>query len=440
MSTERFGVDELNLNSEYRDTSKIRNIIMLNLFKSFDFIVPETKLVNLVINGKYQGVYIDVENLENRAFKKRDITTPLLFKIADHLGYFAPAAHFSDLQNKFEKKTYKDNENLSHEDVYMLILNCYYLDDDEFIQYFQDNFLVDNVLLYFALEYYAIVKDNFTSNYYLYKDLDKNKWGFIPWDNDGSLGALWDGKYEYIEGSKYSPTFNINVLITRLLDNEEYRVRFLQNLNVVAKRGNELAGHLADSLYNEYKLDIVHDPARVNDTASISRAIEHIKYFVKERNKFVENLDDDDFQRERIDSFSISTPFIDKGDIFLVRAHIKDSQLDRIKYQYVAGFDTCFDYSDGEQIGNYLYDDGETYDIEKDDDIFGNKIEFSEVNDSRLPFSFYFNDHHFPINSYENFFFLPTHMYMLVNDYGIKDKLKNLHIDKIYSYQDDIFH
>ena len=60
-----FGHDELNLNAEYLDWTKLRECLSYMYYAHIGQIVPEVHLVEVVFNGETQGAYLSVEDVDS---------------------------------------------------------------------------------------------------------------------------------------------------------------------------------------------------------------------------------------------------------------------------------------------------------------------------------------------------------------------------------------
>ena len=55
---------EIHLNAEYKDTSLIRNKLSLDFFADIGCLSPTSRYVFLKINGKNEGVYLELESVD----------------------------------------------------------------------------------------------------------------------------------------------------------------------------------------------------------------------------------------------------------------------------------------------------------------------------------------------------------------------------------------
>lgn len=61
---------EIHLNAEYKDPSLMRNKLSLDFFSSLDVLSPQSQFINLTINGKNEGIYLQLESVDELFLKK----------------------------------------------------------------------------------------------------------------------------------------------------------------------------------------------------------------------------------------------------------------------------------------------------------------------------------------------------------------------------------
>ena len=64
---------EIHLNAEYKDTSLFRNKLSLDFFSEIGALAPQSRYVFLKINGKNEGVYLELESVDECFLAKRNL-------------------------------------------------------------------------------------------------------------------------------------------------------------------------------------------------------------------------------------------------------------------------------------------------------------------------------------------------------------------------------
>ncbi len=194
------GVEKLNLNGEHNDPSIIRSKLSFDLFRDMGIIASRANHVRVYINGKYYGLYVSVEHVDEEFLKKNfaddsgnlwkclypaDLkylgADPNLYKnimngstpayelgTNEDVGDFSKLARLIDIINNTPSNTFADSIET--------ILDVYGV-----LQYFAVNTLVGSWDDYRSL----------MNNYYLYHDPSKGKFTLIPYDYDNTFGVDW---------------------------------------------------------------------------------------------------------------------------------------------------------------------------------------------------------------------------------------------------------
>ncbi|MCX7680611.1 MAG: CotH kinase family protein [Anaerolineae bacterium] len=233
------GQRELNLNAEFPDRSLLREMLAYDLFRRVGLPAPRTQFVRLEINGEYKGVYVQVEQIDQR-FLERIGWDPNgnLYK-GDYGSNFD---WVGEGVTAYVKKTNREDSNA---DILDLLRVVNFTSDAAFPAALADRMDVGRYLDWYAVQ---IVLGNYEwveKNYYLYHDLKEDWWAFIPWDLDLTLGhnwgangvldrdISWDNPID--SGTVTSPKADgkWNKLITRVLRNEAFRFAYCRRLRAL---------------------------------------------------------------------------------------------------------------------------------------------------------------------------------------------------------------
>ncbi len=233
------GQRELNLNAEYPDKSLLREKLAYDLFDQVGLPASRTEFVRLEINGQYMGVYLQVEQVDQR-FLQRVGWNPNgnLYK-GDYGGNFDWIGE--DVADAYAKKTNRDD---GHADVVALLRAINLTSDAEFPAALTARMDVGQYLDWYTLQILLGNYEWLEKNYYLFHDLDPNEnwWALTPWDLDLTLGHNWgaDGILDQDitwdnpidSGTVSSPKADgkWNKLITRVLAHEPFRFAYCRRL------------------------------------------------------------------------------------------------------------------------------------------------------------------------------------------------------------------
>lgn len=150
---------------------------------------PLSEFVRVWVDGRLAGHHLMVER-PNRSFLRRNKIDDAgnLYKV---LGILKVLWMGRDPVSRHEKKT---NEQTGHEDLLALLdlLEKSNGNPDGQWEVIQDNFDVEQVATYFAVNMVLSHWDGFSNNYFAYHDIERNKWQMYPWDQDKTWG-YYDG-------------------------------------------------------------------------------------------------------------------------------------------------------------------------------------------------------------------------------------------------------
>ena len=161
---------------------------LLNEFMAYDVYhragnaAPNADFMRLYVDGRMTGYHLAVEN-PNRSFLRRN-------KLDDSGDLFKIRWFGNGVVGQHERKT---NTQAGHDDLVALITQLRKTRGDEQWKLIQDNFNVNQVATYFAVNMVLDHWDGFFNNYYTYYDKNgTKKWEMYPWDQDKTWG-YYDG-------------------------------------------------------------------------------------------------------------------------------------------------------------------------------------------------------------------------------------------------------
>jgi spore coat protein H len=224
------GLSKMNLNGEHNDPCIIRSKICWDMLRNFGVPAPRANHVKVYINGNYYGLYINVENINDDFVQSR---------FGNENGNLYKCLYGSDLtwlgnnQSAYETSNYElktneltnDRSDLIH---FIDVLNNTPISD---LQCELEKVLnVDNMIRCMAFD---VLSGNWDgplynkNNFFLYKNTFTNKFEYIPYDLDNTLGIDWLGQdwgirniYNWIPNGQPRPLYE------KILAVPEYNSRF----------------------------------------------------------------------------------------------------------------------------------------------------------------------------------------------------------------------
>ncbi len=244
-------VKDINLHGEHNDPSISRARVGWNLARQLGLAACRVNHVQLYINGQYFGVYANVEHINDDYVQQRfGSDDGNLYKCL----YPAPLLYLSDNPNAYKyvaqgRRAYelKTNELADdYSDLSTLIKVLNQTPSAQLICALDTLLDLNEFLLTLALEVnlghwddYAINKNN----YYLYKSPVDQRFHFLLYDIDNTLGIDWFG-IDWATRPLYMWSTSNHPLYSRLMAHPEIKARFSTYVAMVSSQMNSTAFRL----------------------------------------------------------------------------------------------------------------------------------------------------------------------------------------------------
>ncbi|MBN1971339.1 MAG: CotH kinase family protein [Candidatus Delongbacteria bacterium] len=234
------------------DNSQIRELYSLDLMARGGINCAKTGSATLtIIIGnitKYFGVYTIIEPIDKTFVSKLyendngdlyecNSATLGVNSWADNIGVSKWEENYFP---GYDKKT---NKNENHEKLISFVEKINSLNDNDFENYLDDNFDVDNFIKYMAMNILIGNDDDYmlgSNNYYLYfPSKSDNKIQFIPHDFDKGLGRQSDLSF-LIDTLNITNIPDRNILSSKILKTEKYRNLYYEYVRSFVDDENEL--------------------------------------------------------------------------------------------------------------------------------------------------------------------------------------------------------
>ena len=216
---------EVHLNAEFKDPSMLRNKLSFDFFNEIGCLSPESRFVFLKINGKNEGVYLEIESVDERFLANRQLPEGSIHYAIDGDANFSLMSNLDkevkkSLKLGYEKKygTGEDDERLQE-----LILAINTISREEFEHEIVKYVNVDKYLRWLAGVIFTQNFDGFVHNYALYRNGETGLFEVIPWDYDATWGRDVNGE---IMREDYLRIEGFNTLTARILDVKTFRTQY----------------------------------------------------------------------------------------------------------------------------------------------------------------------------------------------------------------------
>ncbi|MFY0605835.1 MAG: CotH kinase family protein [Cyclobacteriaceae bacterium] len=238
------GFEKLNLNGEHNDPTMIRAKLAWDIMNSTGIPSSRANHVALYINDEFRGVYTNVEHIDEEFIEERfGNKDGNLFKClypAD-LNYKGadPEAYKEEFWGRqaYELKMNEDQDDYAGFANFMFVLNR--TPKAQFETKIKEVFDVLSYLKALAVEMLIAHWDNYgvnQNNFYLYENPTDNKFYYIPYDLDNTLGVDFFG-VDWADRDMYT-WFNENEhrpLTERILEVPAFREEFTRIVDQLLK-------------------------------------------------------------------------------------------------------------------------------------------------------------------------------------------------------------
>ena len=264
------GLEKLNLNGEHNDPSISRSKINWDLLRQFDVPASRSAHVEVYINGNYYGLYLNVEHTDEEFVESRfGNKNGNLFKCLYPADLDYKGSNPDNYKEEFwGRRAYDLKTNTATDDYSDLAHFIDILNNSSNAEFLCEIEKVFNVYDYLKIMVVDVFSGNWDgypynqNNYYLYHNTETDKFEYIPYDLDNTLGIDWIGRdwanrdvYDWQQHGD-----NVRPLFTRIIDNEELRDQYSYYFNQLVQN------YINNNFYNKLEdLRAKLEPYVIND-------------------------------------------------------------------------------------------------------------------------------------------------------------------------------
>ena len=240
-----YGLKKLNLNSEHNDPSIARSKLNWDLLRENGMPSSRVAHTEFYVNDEYKGLYINVEHINDDFLELRyGNNGGNLYKClwpAD-LNYISSNPDDYKLmegdRRVYELKTNEDEDDYSDLAHFIDVLNN--ASDADFYCELSKVFDIEDFLEVLAIDVLTGNWDGYSfnkNNYYLYHNPETDRFQYIPYDLDNTLGIDFFGE-DWTQRNIYewSPTWNYLPLYERLMQNDEAKDIYSYFINQIIEQ------------------------------------------------------------------------------------------------------------------------------------------------------------------------------------------------------------
>jgi spore coat protein H len=279
---------EVHLNAEYKDPSLLRNKLSFDFFSDIGCLSPKSQFVFLKLNSKNEGVYLEIESVDEFFLANRQLPKGSIFYAVDGDANFSL---MSDL-DKDVKKSLRFGYELKYgaeEDEYHLqemILKINTLSHEEFKKEIVKYVNVDKYLRWLAGVIFTQNFDGFVHNYALYRNFETGLVEVIPWDYDATWGRDVNGK---VMREDYLRIQGFNTLTARLLNETGFRLQYKKMLEdiLASKFTVDYMKPRIQDLHDLIRPFVLKDPYEMEKIHEFDQEPDYICNYIKARGNYL---------------------------------------------------------------------------------------------------------------------------------------------------------
>jgi spore coat protein H len=282
------GSSEIHLNAEYKDPSKLRNKLSLDFFSDIGVLSPQSRNVFLILNGHKEGVYLELESVDENFLKRRNLPNGAIYYAVDGDANFSL---ISDLDNETKKSLelgYERKHGTDEDDIHLqtFIYKINTLLKAEFEREIVRHLDVDKYLRWLVGVILTQNYDGFVHNYALYRNGETGLFEVIPWDYDATWGRDVNGK---IMSEDYVRIQGFNTLTARLLDVDVFRKKYQKLLQEILSKQFTVSymKPKVEQLYTLLHPNLEIDPYEKDRIENFKNEPDFIFRFIELRNNYI---------------------------------------------------------------------------------------------------------------------------------------------------------
>ncbi len=279
---------EVHLNAEFKDPSLLRNKLSFDFFHDIGCLSPKSQFVFLKMNGKNEGVYLEIESVDEFFLENRQLPKGAIYYAVDGDANFSLMSDLDEEVKKSLKFGYEQKYGAERDDDYLqaMIININTLSRDEFESEIVNYINVEQYLRWLAGVVFTQNFDGFVHNYALYRNSETGLFEVIPWDYDATWGRDVNGE---VMEEDYLRIEGFNTLTARILDVGNLRHQY-KNLLEEILQNQFTVDYLKPKIQGMHELIrpyIQKDPYEKDNLHLFDKEPEYIFNYIETRGKYI---------------------------------------------------------------------------------------------------------------------------------------------------------
>ena len=281
---------EIHINAEYKDPSLLRNKLSLDFFNEIGCLSPKSQFVNLKLNGKNEGLYLELESVDENFLENRQLPQGPIFYAIDGDANFSLISDLDKDVKEYLNVGYELKYGTEQDEIQLqkMIIAINTISRAEFENEIVKFLNVNQYLIWLAGVIFTQNFDGFVHNYALYQNSETRLFEIIPWDYDATWGRDVNGK---VMEEDYIRIEGFNTLTARILDVKTFRRQYKKLLEGILHNQFNVA-------YLKPKIQAMHDlirpyvqkdPYKKDEIHLFDKEPEYILDFIEARTKYIES-------------------------------------------------------------------------------------------------------------------------------------------------------
>lgn len=279
---------EIHINAEYKDPSLLRNKLSLDFFNEIGCLSPKSRFVYMRLNGKNEGLYLELESVDEYFLTNRLLPKGPIFYAVDGDANFSLMSDLDKEVKKSLKFGYEQKYGTEQDEFHLqeMIIKINTISRDEFENEIVKYLNVDQYLRWLAGVVFTQNFDGFVHNYALYQNSETRLFEVIPWDYDATWGRDVNGE---VMEEDYLRIEGFNTLTARILDVKTFRHQYKNLLEVILNNqfNVDYLQLKIQSMHDLIRPYIQKDPYKKDDIHLFDKEPEYILSFIEARSKYI---------------------------------------------------------------------------------------------------------------------------------------------------------
>lgn len=188
------GLEDLNLNNNFKDPTMLREKIYLDLLNKYNCPAPRATFAKVFVNDKFMGIYLVTDNIDD-VFLKRNFTRSngILFQGEPLANFEYLGKNQVDYYPRYILKNNKIQNDWTALLKFIELVNDVTVSEEEFMKKLENNFALDKCLTSWAINSLIGNIDSYNifypHNFFFYFDSLDKKWNWISVDGNYAFAA-----------------------------------------------------------------------------------------------------------------------------------------------------------------------------------------------------------------------------------------------------------